>query len=372
MSEVLFFSPQTVMIKPVGSRCNLNCHYCYYLGKQQPGGQPAGKMSKRTLEKMIRQVLVNSPYPVNHFIWHGGEPALAGMDFFKEVLALQKKYCQSGHGFVNMLQSNGTLLDEAWCDFLKENRFLVGLSLDATEKLHNKYRKDYQNQGSYQSVKAALKRLNNVGIEPDLLTTVTMDTALRPEEVYRCLSELKQSWVQFIPIVNFQDHKLTSESVTGKAYGDFLCRILELWLENNGQDFQVQIFSEMRLCLSAMESTVCWMREVCGEVPVVEADGSVYLCDHFVNEKHRLGSLYNQDFKDIWKWPNAFGLQKSNAAGQKCLQCEVFAYCHGGCLKDRISNANGEITNVLCDGLYRFFMEAKQKLKPLVSIDKQL
>ena len=331
--------PFAVMAKPVGPRCNLQCSYCYYLETEQlHTADRSPRMSDETLEAYIRQYIEASPGPVVPFTWHGGEPTLAGLDFYRLAVALEKKYLPEGWSCWNNLQTNGMLLDDEWCAFLAENHFDIGLSIDGAQWIHDEFRKDRGGNGTYQRAAAAVRRLQAHGIQPDLLCTVTSAAANDPLAVYRALRDLRTGWIQFIPIVRrTEDGQVTPDSVTGKAYGDFLCTVFDEWSQNDLGRTEVQMFAETMLVWSGGAASLCWMAPTCGRVLIVEQDGGVYSCDHFVNPEHRLGSIQDSTLDALVDQPEQirFGRDKRDSLPEKCRSCAYLPVCNGGCPKDR-------------------------------------
>lgn len=369
--------PFVVMAKPFGPVCNMECRYCYYLGASDlfPNSE-SFRMSDDILETYIQQYVSSSSGHDVTFVWHGGEPTLTGLDFFRKVIELQKIYLPEGWNCWNNLQTNGTLLDEEWCAFLADNHFDVGLSIDGPQWLHDKYRKDRQGNGTWQRAFDAVRRLQSHGIQPDLLCTVTSDSARDPVAVYRALRELGTGWIQFIPIVKrTPDGEVTSESVTGEAYGRFLTSIFDQWLYNDYNRLNVQFFAEMFLVQSGGAPTVCWMAPTCGRVLILEHDGSVYSCDHFVNREHRIGNIIDSALASLIDSPEQryFGENKQKSLPKQCLSCRWLNMCNGLCPKDRfIESEDSEPgLNYLCEGLRLFFAHAEKLLKKLVRMNKK-
>lgn len=362
-------TPFVVMAKPAGPRCNLACSYCYYLPSESlyPPDDNC-RMSADLLEIYVRQYIEDSPGPVVSFIWHGGEPTLAGLEFFRLAVQLQKKYLPYGWSCWNNLQTNGILLDDAWCAFLAQEHFDVGLSLDGTAALHDASRRDRGGHGSYQRARAALQRLQAHGIQPDLLCTVTADIAREPVAVFQALRDLKTGWIQFIPIVRREaGGQITDDSVSAVAYGRFLCAVYDEWIHNDIGQLDVQLFAETARVWAGGQASVCWMAPTCGRVLVLEHDGSVYSCDHFVNPSHRIGSIGEQRLGSLVDSPvqQTFGENKRDLLPDQCLNCPWLSVCNGGCPKDRfINDASGQPgLNYLCAGFHHFYAHVDKSLK---------
>jgi uncharacterized protein len=298
-------------------------------------------MTDETLTAFTRQYIEASPDKVVRFTWHGGEPTLASLDFYRRAVALQKEFLPPGRECWNSLQTNGTLLDDEWCLFLAVERVDVGLSIDGTQAIHDKYRKNIGgagSSGSYEQAAGAVQHLQRHGIQPDLLCTVTPDAAEEPLAVYRTLRELGTGWIQFIPIVRRANGGgVTPDSVSGKAYGDFLVAVFDEWVRNDLGKVEVQIFAEAAGVLSGGTAGVCWMAPACGNVLIVERDGSVYACDHYVRPEYRIGDIFTSNIGDLAQLPfmRRFGDGKCDLLPPKCQACEWLPLCNGACPKDR-------------------------------------
>ena len=362
----LSFSP---MIKPAGSACNMRCDYCYYLGTDYGPGRMPARMDEARLTAVIRAVIGASKGPVVPFTWHGGEPALIGLPFFQKAVELQKKYLPEGWEARNNLQTNGTLLTEEFCAFLAENRFDVGVSLDGTPALHDKHRRFADGTPSWETVETAVKRLQAAGIQPDLLCTVHDRTLKQGKEVYRTLRGLGTGWIQFIPIVRrTPEGSVTPDSADPAGYGQFLKEVFIEWFFHDLGQTQVQLFAEMSSVLAGGSASVCTIAPVCGQVPVIEHDGSVYACDHFVRESHRLGHIGEQPLEEMLSSSlcTSFGAAKSTGLTTECRACPYLEVCR----KDRFaSSSTGEPGQYyLCPGLKDFFSLAVPVLKEAVRL----
>ena len=364
--------PFVVMAKPVGPVCNLECRYCYYLGTAALYAAPHQfRMRDELLERYVREYIAASPGPVVAFVWHGGEPTLAGLDFYRRAVELQRQYLPDGWECWNNLQTNGTLLDDEWCAFLAAERFDVGLSIDGTPAAHDAYRVDRRGDGTYATVLAAARRLRAHGVQPDLLCTVNAATVADPLGVYRALRAIESGWVQFIPVVRRdEDGTVTDDSVTPEAYGAFLCEVFDEWSAHDQGRLDIQFFAEVSNMLAGGSPTVCQLAPVCGRVVVLEHDGGVYACDHFVDDAHRLGMLGDEEGASIGAMVEApeqrrFGLDKREGLTAQCRACPWLAICNGGCPKDRFGvAADGEAGQLyLCAGLQRFYAHAAARLR---------
>lgn len=362
-----------VMAKPVGSLCNMQCSYCYYLNADNGSAPP--HMSDEILETYIRSYMNAVSGKVISFTWHGGEPTLAGLEFFQKAVALQKKYLPAGRECWNNLQTNGLYLDDTWCRFLKENRFDVGVSIDGTRFIHDLYRHDTGGRPTYQRVADTVTRLKKHGIMPDLLCTVTSDTAANGKAVYEALRRFNTGWIQFIPIVRRENGSVTEDSVTPQLYGKFLKDVFREWASHDMGKTNVQLFAETALVLAGGSPDVCWLAETCGTVLIVERDGNVYSCDHFVDRHHLIGNVLENDLGTLAESDaqRSFGNAKKDALVRQCRECPYLKFCGGGCLKDRFANADDGEQGLyyLCDGLRQYYDYAVPLLKKSMELSAQ-
>jgi uncharacterized protein len=352
-----------VFVKPAGASCNLACRYCYYLEKDalHPAGGPR-RMSEELLETLIVQHLNSSPDEIVRFSWHGGEPTVLGLDYFRKIVDLQRKHRPPGLTVANGIQTNGTLLDDEWGRFLAEAGFAVGLSLDGPRELHDRYRLTRDGKSAFDETMRGYEILGRSGVPTDVLCVVGAHNAGRPEAVYRFFKSIGASFLTFLPLV---DHRpsapdgVDSDSVTPQAWGDFLCTVFDEWVENDIGRIKIQIFEEATRTAFGLEHSLCLFRPVCGDIPVIELDGSFYSCDHFVDPKHRLGNIREAPLTDLLESPaqRAFGEAKRATLPKMCLECEVLEMCHGECPRNRfIRTPEGEPgLNYLCEGYRRFF-----------------
>ena len=303
------------------------------------------------------------------------KPALAGLEFYEKVVYYEKRYLPRGWQVWNNLQTNGTLLTEEWCRFLRDNRFDIGVSIDGTELVHDRNRLDIGGHPTYAKVTESIKRLQKYGINPDLLCTVTSDSASYPVETYKALRDLSTEWIQFIPvIVRLPDGTMTRESVTPEAYGRFLCEIFDEWVANDLGKTDVQLFAETSRVWAGGEPSLCWMTGTCGRVLVVEEDGGIYSCDHFVDTDHRLGTLPSTRLEDALtsQFQHDFGQSKRTALTAECRRCPYLDACGGGCLKDRFARSSDGEDGMyyLCGGLRQYFSHAKPMIEKMMDMSR--
>jgi uncharacterized protein len=352
-----------VFAKPVGSACNLRCSYCYYLGKKNLYPD-SGRflMADDILEKYIIQHIEASTEDIITFSWHGGEPLLAGIGFFKKVLKFQKKYKPAGSTIINGIQTNGTLLDERWCHFLAENKFLVGISIDGPGEFHNQNRRTLGNNNSFLNVIRGYELLKNHGVLSEILCVVNADNVNHPLIIYNFFKQLGAEYITFLPLVeqdNGSETGVSKKSVPSKDFGMFLSAIFDEWVEKDIGRIKVQIFEEAARTAFNQEHTLCIFKINCGGVPVVEHNGDFYSCDHYVDNEHLLGNLKDKSLSYFLDCDSqkAFGMSKSNTLPRYCTECEVKSMCNGECPKNRfISTPDGEAgLNYLCSGYKYFF-----------------
>ncbi len=381
-----------VMAKPSGSSCNLDCKYCFYLSKETlPGGPGTGELKDETLETFIRQYIEGTTGPEVVFSWQGGEPTLRGLGFFKRVVSFQKQYAKPGQRVENDLQTNGVLLNEDWAAFLKENHFLVGLSIDGPRELHDRYRINKGGAPTFDKVMAAANLLRRTGVRFNTLTCVHRFNADRPLDVYRFLRrELDSTYIQFIPIVQIRgfettaphtwdterlpivgsaqskpDHPdsiVTEWSVESDRYGYFLSRVFDEWKRRDIGKVLVNHIETLVAQHLGLPSQICIYHEFCGKGVALEHDGSVYSCDHYVYPEYRLGNLNQTPVADMVfsQQQVKFGYAKSEKLPRYCRECEFLSDCWGECPKNRLLRTpDGEPgLNYLCSGLKKFFKHA--------------
>jgi uncharacterized protein len=382
-----------VMVKPAGSACNLDCTYCFYLSKQTlEGGPGPGHMDDTVLERFIRDYIASVTGDEVVFSWQGGEPTLLGVDYFRKVVALQRKHAKPGQRIENDLQTNGTLLDEEWARFLKEHRFLVGLSIDGPRDIHDAARVTKRGAPTFDTVFAAAKMLRKHGVPFNTLTCVSRFNATRPLDVYRFLRrELGSTYLQFIPIVEPKGFETTAPqhwdpralpvvgtpqakpghpesvvtewSVDPDEYGYFLTKVWEEWLARDLGKVLVGFCETLVAQRAGMPAQVCIHAEFCGKGVAIEHDGSVYACDHYVYPEYRLGNVRERSLGDMVFAPTQvkFAYAKSETLPKYCRACEFLTDCWGECPKNRVVRApDGEAgLNYLCPGLKRFFAHAR-------------
>lgn len=364
-----------VMTKPRGPICNLNCGYCYYLAKEQMYPGSDFRMSDEVLESFTRQYIEAQQVPEVTFGWQGGEPLLMGIPFFERAMAFQEKYRKPGVRIVNTLQTNGTLVDDAWGKFFHEHNFLIGLSLDGPQAMHDAYRLDKGDVPTWERVMRARDIFDNYGVEYNILCTVHHANAGHPVEVYRFFrDEVKTEFIQFIPIVrrdNETGHQegtaLTDHSVTAKQYGDFLIGVFDEWVLHDVGRVFVQIFDVALAGWMGQRPGLCVFEPTCGLGLAMEHNGDLFACDHYVEPRYKLGNIMETPLIEMVasEEQRKFGQDKRDTLPQQCTDCEVRFICNGACPKNRILvTPDGEPgLNYLCAGYKSFFMHVDRPMR---------
>ncbi|MEE8400293.1 MAG: anaerobic sulfatase maturase [Desulfobacterales bacterium] len=362
-----------VFAKPTGAVCNLACQYCYYLGKEllYPG-VTSYRMSDEILEAYIIQHIDAYPGKTIHFHWHGGEPTILGVDYFRRIVQYQQKCLPQGRRVANAIQTNGTLIDEKWCRFLAAEKFTVGLSLDGPRELHDTYRVTPGRKPTHTLAMRGYDLLRQHQIPCDILCVVNAGNVEHPGRVYDFFKQIGAQYVGFLPLVQpdpTTKSRVSESSVPSDAYGTFLCTIFDAWKNSDIGKIIVQNIEEVANTALGKEHALCIFRKTCGDVPVIEHSGDFFSCDHFVDSDHHLGNILDTPFIDLLESPeqNAFGKTKWDSLPQYCLDCEVLSMCHGGCPKDRfIKTPDGQAgLNYLCEGYTRFFNHTRSFAKAL-------
>lgn len=368
-----------VIIKPIGPKCNLECSYCFYLQKGQYYPETKGfRMSLEVLESFVRQYIEAQDAPEVIFAWQGGEPTLMGLDFFRAAVELQRKYLPPGMLLINAFQTNGTLLDNEWCRFLKAHNFLVGLSLDGPGELHDRYRRDKSGGPTFQKVVHGLELLQRHAVETNVLCVVHRHNSRRPEDVYRFFKEQGVQFLQFIPLVErlkppgefipdpLAGRHVSEASVGAEDYGQFLCAVYDQWIHHDVGKIYVQMFDAAFASHLGVPSGLCVFEPTCGRAMALEHNGDLYSCDHYVDPQHKLGNILESPLVELAEQPfqKTFGEHKRDALPPTCSECSVLSYCRGECPKNRFAfTSHGHPgLNYLCQGLKMFFEHAAPTL----------
>lgn len=370
-----FSKPLYVMTKPVGAICNLACKYCYYLEKTNLYKENTSKfvMSDSLLEKFIEEYINSQTMPQVLFTWHGGETLMRPLSFYQKVVELQKKYA-NGRTIDNCIQTNGTLLNDEWCEFFRDNHWLVGISIDGPQEFHDEYRKNKQGKPSFMKVMQGIHLLNKHQVEWNAMAVVNDYNADYPLEFYHFFKELGCHYIQFTPIVERihphadgrhlahvlqKEEKLADFSVSPEQWGNFLCTIFDEWVKNDVGEYFIQIFDATLANWMGAQPGVCTMAPTCGHAGVMEFNGDVYSCDHFVFPEFKLGNIYEKSLIEMMYSEKQiqFGQQKRDSLPNKCKECNYLFACNGECPKNRfLTTEDGEPgLNYLCKGYYQFF-----------------
>lgn len=351
-----------IFTKPVGDSCNLNCSYCYYHTDAliKIGGKRIIN-DDSFLESYIRQHIEATTDDTVFFSWHGGEPTLAGIEFYSKALDFQKKHLPTGKKLLNGIQTNGTMLNEDWCRFLKSAGFIVGVSIDGPEYLHNHFRQTKKGSSTFESVINGFRLLQKYQIPTEILCVVSAGNENHPLEVYRFFKALGARFITLLPLVERigNSNSVSKRSICAETFGRFLITVFDEWVQHDIGNIQVQLFEEALRGVFDNEHTLCIFKQNCGGVPVIESNGDFYSCDHFVNKENYVGNIREQLVADLLDSEKqlAFGQAKSETLPEYCKKCEVLNQCNGECPKNRIIvSPGGEAgLNYLCAGYRMFF-----------------
>ncbi len=332
-------------------------------------------MSETLLEKYVIQHISASADDMIFFSWHGGEPMLAGKDFYKTAVQLQKKYLPAGKKILNGIQTNGTLIDEEWCRFFAEENFIIGISIDGPGELHDQNRREPGGHTSLEKVIRGHRLLQRHGINPEILCVVNSVNVKNPLVVYEFFRGLGAEYITFLPLVNKSDdpsEPVSKNSVPAQEFGEFLSAVFDEWIEKDIGKIKIQIFEEAARTAFKQEHTLCIFKKNCGGVPVIEHNGDFYSCDHFVDKDHRLGNISEHPLEYYLDSPEQrrFGEAKSLTLPHYCLDCEVKEMCNGECPKNRFINSpDGEPgLNYLCIGYKHFFNHIRPFVEAIASL----
>ena len=370
-----FARPLYIMTKPVGAICNLACDYCYYLEKSKLYQEsPKHIMSDELLEKFIKEYIESQTMPQVLFTWHGGETLMRPLSFYQKAMELQRKYAR-GRTIDNCIQTNGTLLNDEWCRFFHDNNWLVGVSIDGPQEFHDEYRKNKQGKPSFMKVMQGINLLNKHRVEWNALAVVNDFNADYPLDFYHFFKEIGCRYIQFTPIVERifrhddgrhlaaveegDNEKLADFSVTPEQWGNFLCTIFDEWVKNDVGEYFIQLFDATLANWVGEQPGVCSLAKTCGHAGVMELNGDVYSCDHFVFPQYKLGNIYSKTLIEMMysDKQQQFGRNKFDSLPSQCKECQYLFACNGECPKNRFcKTSSGEPgLNYLCKGYYQYF-----------------
>lgn len=358
----------TLLIKPASSRCNLQCRYCFYEDVSNHRQQKdMGVMTEETVRCILERAFqAVSPGGSITFLFQGGEPTMVGLDFYKAFLSLEKEYQRSNITCHHAIQTNGMVLNAAWADFFREHGFLVGLSLDGTEFLHNKFRVDRSGKGTWSRTVAALHLLEQHQVETNLLCVVTGQAAKKPAQVYRSLSGFAGHPLQFIPCMDPMEElgKTQDYSLTPEGYGKFLCQVFDCWYRDwkMGKYVSVRNFDDYLCHLLRLIPSSCAASGSCGHYLVVEGDGSLYPCDYYVLDRWNMGNIHSVTIPEVLEGPiSRKFLEEGRKRPHSCTSCRYAPLCRGGCKRDW--RPDGE--NRYCKAYQAFFTYAIERLEEM-------
>ena len=371
-----------LMMKPAGSLCNLDCHYCYYLDKAEIYGGHEPKMSYDMLETTIREYIKANDVDEVTFNWHGGEPLVLGLDFYKKAVELEKKYAD-GKKIHNTLQTNGTLINYDTAEFFRDNNFLIGVSIDGPKDIHDKFRKDKGGFPTFDKVIKGIGILQRCGVQFTTMSTINKASEGRGLETYQFLKHKGSTFMQFMPVVEHVKYpvdasgkalkkmrpyivdpatdgaELARWSVSSIGFGKFMCDIFDYWVRHDVGRYFVNLFDATLANHCNVMPGTCVYAKVCGGNSIIEHNGDIYPCDHFVYPKYKLGNISEKSLREMMTSSEQikFGLDKRGMLPSKCLKCKYEYLCHGECPKHRFNRTeNGDTgLNALCSGYYMFY-----------------
>ena len=365
-----------IFVKPTGPACNLDCTYCYYLDKDQLYPEKnTYKMPENLLEKYIKQHIEASPDTKITFSWHGGEPTILGLEYYQKIVQIQRKHCPPGKTIHNGIQTNGTLLDQKWCQFLAKEKFAVGISIDGPPEIHNMHRMTKDKKPTYKKTIRGYNLLKKHGIYTDILCVVNAVNIKQPLRLYRFFKQLDAGYITFLPLVDHQpekESKVSDISITPRDWGIFLSTIFDEWVAKDIGKIKIQIFEEALRTAFNQEHSLCIFRPTCGDIPALEHNGDFYTCDHYVNPEHLIGNIQDTSLVELLEDPRqiAFGEAKQKTLPRYCRECEVLSMCNGECPKNRfIETPDGEPgLNYLCEGYRHFFNHCQPFIRDVATV----
>ncbi len=381
-----FAHPMYIMVKPVGSACNLRCDYCYYLEKQHLYANEGRQMlSDELLERFIREYIESQTTPEVLFTWHGGEPLVRPLAFYEKVVRLQQRYAR-GRRIANSLQTNGTLINDDWARFFHDQGWLIGVSLDGPEAYHDAFRRTRGGGPSFRNVIRGIDILNRHAVEWNALAVANRLNGDHPLSFYRFFKNIGCRYIQVTPVVERLAHhddgrqlaslvdegQLAPFSIRPKQWGNFLCTIFDEWVRHDVSMFFINIFDATLANWVGVAPGLCTMAKHCGHAGVMEHNGDVYSCDHFVFPEYKLGNIHEQSLVEMMysERQRRFGRAKADSLPTQCRECQWLNACHGECPRNRfIRTANGEPgLNYLCEGYRQYFSH----VAPYMDVMKRL
>lgn len=355
----------SLLIKPASADCNFKCDYCFYLEKKRLyASSPSRRMSLKQLELLIKKFM-KIDQPVYSFLWQGGEPSLMGVEFYEKAIQLQKKYCPAGRKVFNAIQTNGFALNDKFIKHLQKNNFLVGLSMDGPQPVHDTYRVTRSGKGTHEKVLSTWKKLNSAGVETNTVTLVSASNVKHAPSIYQYFKEIGSSFHQYIPCVEFdKDGNLLPFAITAREWGAFLCELFNAWYQEDVARISIQYFDALMEKMAAGNNTICQLGNQCNSYFVVENNCDIYPCDFFVRNDLLLGNLKKISFPAMRKSEKyiSFGATKVDISS-RCRGCQYFKFCAGDCMKNRLQSTDNR--SHLCEGYKQFFEHSLDKLKTI-------
>ena len=363
--------PFTLLIKPSGSDCNIDCAYCFYKGRDPVVGTGRQRMGGQVLERLVSDYM-QLGFPVAGLAWQGGEPTLMGVDFFRRAVELQKRYGEAGQQLSNTMQTNAVLLDDRWCSFLHENKFLLGISIDGPEEFQNQYRLDMAGKGTYGRVMRGIQCCQEHDVQFSTLVLLNNKNVEHADVLIEFLLEHDMTYVQFIPCIEIDPATggPAEFSITPGQYGDFLCEAFDLWWKLGPEKINIRDFDSLVTHYVMGRHTICAYSRRCAGFVVVEHNGDAFCCEFFVEPRWRLGNILETPLAELAQSPikKTFARRKEKLAG-KCFVCPHLDICRGGCMKDRFGagQAAPAQPSYFCESYKHFFSHALARVMQLAA-----
>jgi uncharacterized protein len=359
----------SIMLKTVSESCNLACSYCYYSRCQGRPGKTS-PIATELLERLFKQYLRETRTDAS-FIWQGGEPLMAGIDFFKEAIRLQKKYARGSVSITNTVQTNATLINDEWAAFFRQQGFIVGVSLDGPQPVNDKNRMDSAGRGSFERTVRGIERLKHHGVETSILSVISPDNVDQPESLMAFFEQSGYRNLHFIPCMDFASQQSSTPAaykITAAEYGSFLCRSFDVWFNGGNPSLSVRLFDNLVNLYASGESELCHLRGACTQMLVVEQNGQTYPCDFYINNDWALGFIGQHSLQEILSSSayRKFGKLKSKLS-EDCLHCRWRTLCEGGCPRNRTAgmNASSSSRDYFCDSYRQLFEHVDTKMRML-------
>ncbi|MFM9278091.1 anaerobic sulfatase maturase [Paenibacillus jiagnxiensis] len=365
-------APRSLMWKTVSEDCNLACDYCYYSTCKGTPGRKIRTIDRDLLETVIRQMMEAGAGGVS-FVWQGGEPLLAGLSFFEQVVSFQARYALPNTVISNAVQTNGTLVDKAWAAFFKRYSFLLGVSVDGPRTIHDKRRITGSGAGSYNRVMTGIEELGQASVPYNILTVLHEDNIERPGEIMSWMTENDFSHIQFIPCMDFRSQDAATEGrylISPRQYGHFLCEVFDIWYGDGDPTLSIRFFDNWLHKLVGLEPELCTHRSTCSSMLVLEQNGDAYPCDFYLDAEHRLGNMRTDTLQQLMtreKWGSF--IQAKSRVSDRCLQCRFLHYCQGGCPRNRVGSESAHVAGVdyFCESYSLVYSYGEERMRKLAT-----